>query len=129
MRQDQSMKQNENNNMVKNIHNFDKVYGEKIFPSNGMIYTIEKANIVRTNSEPQLIEYFDIKGFDMYNNHKPAEYSVGIFYDTKNNHNLACVYKRGESSSVFTDKGMSSVHFKTIDIFKTYVVTLINRAL
>jgi hypothetical protein len=129
MRQDQSMRQNKNNNMVKSIHNFDKVYGEKIFPSNGMIYTIEKASIVKTNSEPQLIEYFDIKGFDMYNNHKPAEYSVGIFYDTNNNQNLACVYKRGESSSVFTDKGMSSVHFKTIDIFKTYIVTLINRAL
>ena len=129
MRQDQSMKQKENNNMIKNIQNFDKVYGEKIYPSNGLIYTIEKASIVKTNSEPELLEYFDIKGFDMYNNHKPAEYSIGIFADNSNGYNLACVYKRGESSSVFTDKGMSSVHFKNKEFFKTYVVTLINRAL
>lgn len=129
MRLDQSMKQKENNNMVKNIHNFDKVYGEKIYPADGMVYTIEKANIVKTNSDPQLIEYFDIKLFDMYNNHKPAEYSVGIFYDNRNGYNLACVYKRGESSAVFTDKGMNSVHFKKMDIFKTYVVTLINKVI
>ena len=115
--------------MVKNIQNFGKVYGEKIYPADGMVYTIEKASIVKTHSEPELLEYVDIKLLDMYNKVKPAEYSVGIFADNRNGYNLACVYKRGESSSVFTDKGMSSVHFKTIDIFKTYVVTLINRAL
>ena len=115
--------------MVKSIQNFDKVYGEKIYPADGMVYTIEKASIVRTNSEPELLEYFEVKLFDMYNSHKPAEYSVGIFADNKNQYNLACVYKKGVASSIFTDKGMSSVHFKKIDFFKTYVVTLINRAL
>ena len=115
--------------MIKRIQNFNKIYGEKIYPSNGMIYTIEKANIVKTLSEPELLEYFDIKGFDMYNNHKPAEYSIGIFADNKNEYNLACVYKRGESSPVFTDKGMSSVHFKTLEFFKTYAVTLINKVI
>lgn len=129
MRQDQSMKQKENNNMVRKIQNFGNIYGEKIYPADGFVYTIERANIVRTNSEPELLEYFEVKLFDMYNNHKPAEYSVGIFADNKNGYNLACVYKRGESSSIFTDKGMSSVHFKTTEFFKTYVVTLINRAL
>ena len=115
--------------MVKKIQNFDKVYGEQIYPSTGVIYVIEKANIVKTNSEPELLEYFDIRGFDMYNNHKPAEYSIGIFADNKNGYNLACVYKRGEASPVFTDKGMSSVHFKNKEFFKTYVVTLINRVI
>ena len=115
--------------MVKNIQNFDKVYGEQIYPATGMIYTIEKANVIKTNSEPELLEYFDIRGYDMYNNHKPAEYSVGIFADNKNNQNIACVYKRSEQSSIFTDKGMSSVHFKNKEFFKTYVVTLINRAI
>ena len=115
--------------MVKNIQNFDKVYGEQIYPATGMIYTIEKANVIKTNSEPELLEYFDIRGYDMYNNHKPAEYSVGIFADNKNNQNIACVYKRGEQSSIFTDKGMSATHYKNKEFFKTYVVTLINRAL
>ena len=113
--------------MVKNIQNFDKVYGEQIYPADGMVYTIEKANVIKTNSEPELLEYFDIRGYDMYNNHKPAEYSVGIFADNKNNQNIACVYKRGEQSSIFTDKGMSSTHYKNKEFFKTYVVTLINR--
>ena len=129
MRQDQSMKQKRNNNMVKKIENFSKVYDEKIYPADGTVYTIEKANIVKTHSEPELLEYVDVKLVDMYNNHKPAEYSVGIFADNKNGYNLACVYKRGESAPIFVDKGMSSIHFKKIEFFKTYVVTLINRAL
>lgn len=128
MRQDLSMKQNKNK-MVKNIENFNKVYDEKIYPADGSIYEIQKANIVKTNSEPQLIEYFDVKKFDMYNKHKPAEYSVGIFADSKNQYNLACVYKRGESSPVFTDKGMSSIHFKNMGFFKKYVETLIDKTL
>ena len=115
--------------MVKNIQNFSKVYGEQIYPANGMVYVIEIANIVKTHSEPELLEYIDVKLMDMYNKHKPADYSVGIFADNKNGYNLACVYKRGESSPVFTDKGMSSVHFKNKEFFKTYVVTLINRAI
>ena len=115
--------------MVKNIQNFDKVYGEQIYPADGMVYTIEKANVIKTHSEPELLEYIAVKLLDMYNNHKPAEYSVGIFADNKDNQNIACVYKRGEQSSIFTDKGMSSVHFKNKEFFKTYVVTLINRAI
>ena len=115
--------------MIKEIENFHKIYGEQIYPADGTVYTIEKASIVKTNSEPELLEYFDIRGYDMYNNHRPAEYSVGIFADNKNNQNIACVYKRGEQSSIFTDKGMSATHYKNKEFFKTYVVTLINRAL
>ena len=115
--------------MVKNIQNFDKVYGEQIYPSTGVIYVIEKASIIKTLSEPELLEYFNVRGFDMYNNHKPAEYSIGIFADNKNQYNLACVYKTGEQGPIFTDKGMSSVHFKNKEFFKTYVVTLINRVI
>ena len=129
MRLDQSMKQKRKNNMVKKIENFSKIYDEKIYPADGTVYTIERANIVRTNSEPELLEYVDVKLVDMYNNHKPAEYSVGIFADNKNGYNIACVYKRGESSPVFVDKGMNSIHFKKIDIFKTYIVTLINKVI
>ena len=115
--------------MVKNIQNFDKIYGEQIYPADGMVYTIEKANVIKTHSEPELLEYIAVKLLDMYNNHRPAEYSVAIFADNKDNQNLACVYKRGESSSVFTDKDMHPIHFKTKDLFKTYVITLINKAL
>lgn len=115
--------------MVKSIQNFNKVYEENIYPTNGMVYVIEKANIVKTHSEPELLEYIDVKLMDMYNKHKPADYSVGIFADNKNQYNLACVYKRGESSPVFVDKGMSSVHFKNKEYFKTYVVTLINKVI
>ena len=115
--------------MVKNIQNFDKVYGEQIYPADGMVYTIEKANVIKTNSEPELLEYIAVKLLDMHNNHRPAEYSVGIFADNKNNQNIACVYKKGEQSSIFTDKGMSATHYKNKEFFKTYVVTLINRAI
>jgi hypothetical protein len=115
--------------MVKNIQNFDKVYGEQIYPADGMVYTIEKANVIKTHSEPELLEYISVKLLDMYNNHRPAEYSVAIFADNKDNQNIACVYKRGEQSSIFTDKGMSSTHYKNKEFFKTYVVTLINRAI
>jgi hypothetical protein len=116
--------------MVKNIQNFDKVYGEQIYPADGMVYTIEKANVRKcAHSEPELLEYIAVKLLDMYNNHKPAEYSVGIFADNKDNQNLACVYKTGEQGPIFTDKGMSSTHFKNKEFFKTYVVTLINRAI
>ena len=115
--------------MVKNIQNFDKVYGEQIYPADGMVYTIEKASVIKTHSEPELLEYIAVKLLDMYNNHKPAEYSVGIFADNKDNQNIAGVYKTGEQGAIFTDKGMSSVHFKNKEFFKTYVVTLINRAI
>ena len=117
--------------MVKSIENFSKVYGEKIYPANGMMYMIEKSNLSSSGNDPQLLYYFDVKLFDMYanNNHKPAEYSIAIFADTKNSMNIASVYKRGDSGPVFVDKGMSSTHFKNKEYFKTYVVTLINRAL
>jgi hypothetical protein len=115
--------------MVKNIQNFDKVYGEQIYPADGMVYTIEKANVIKTHSEPELLEYFEVKTWDKYNPNKPGKYHIAIFADNKNQHNIACVYKRGEQSAIFTDKFMSSVHFKNKEFFKTYVVTLINQAL
>ena len=115
--------------MIKEIRNFYKIYGEQIYPADGMVYTIEKASIVKTNSEPELLEYFEVKSWDKYNPNKPGEYQIAIFADHKNQHNIACVYKRGEQSAIFTDKFMSSVHFKNKEFFKTYVVTLINQAL
>ena len=108
--------------MIKEIQNFDKVYGEKIYPADGMIYTIEKANVIKTHSEPELLYYFEVKnGY--------IKYQIAIFADNKDNQNLACVYKTGEQGAIFTDKGMSSVHFKNKEFFKTYVVTLINRVI
>ena len=108
--------------MIKEIQNFDKIYGEQIHPADGMVYTIEKANVIKTYSEPELLYYFEVKnGY--------AKYQIAIFADNKNQHNIACVYKRGEQSAIFTDKFMSSVHFKNKEFFKTYVVTLINQAL
>ena len=115
--------------MVKNIQNFDKVYGEQIYPADGMVYTIEKASVIKTYSEPELLYYFEVKLLDMYNTHRPGKYQIAIFADNKDNQNLACVYKTGEQGPIFTDKGMSSVHFKNKEFFKTYVVTLINRAI
>ena len=108
--------------MIKEIQNFDKVYGEKIYPADGMIYTIEKANVVKTNSEPELLYYFEVKnGY--------IKYQIAIFADNKDNQNIAGVYKTGEQGPIFTDKGMSSTHFKNKEFFKTYVVTLINRVI
>ena len=115
--------------MVKNIQNFDKVYGEQIYPADGMIYKIEKASVIKTYSEPELLYYFEVKLLDMYNTHRPGKYQIAIFADNKDNQNLACVYKTGEQGAIFTDKGMSSTHFKNKEFFKTYVVTLINRAI
>ncbi len=116
--------------MVKSIENFDKVYGEQIYPADGTAYTIEKANIIKTNSDPELLYYFDVQLMDMYNNHfRPSKYQIAIFADHTNQHNIAAVYKTGEQASLFMDKFVSSVHFKNKDNFKTYVVTLINQAL
>ncbi len=129
MRLDQSMNKRKSNNMVKSIENFDKVYGEQIYPADGMIYTIEKANIVRTNGNPELLFYFEVKLLDMYNNHRPGKYQIAIFADYKNHHNIAAVYKTGNQTSLFMDEFISSVHFKNKENFKTYVVTLINKAL
>ena len=114
--------------MIKQIQNFDKVYGEQIYPADGMVYTIEKANIVKSNSDPELLEYFEVKLLDMYNNYRPGKYQIAIFADHKNQHNIASVYRTGEASSLFMDNGMSSIHFKNKEFFKTYVVTLINKA-
>ena len=108
--------------MVKNIQNFDKVYGEQIYPADGMVYTIEKANVIKTHSEPELLYYFEVKN-------ERTKYQIAIFADNKDNQNIAGVYKTGEQGAIFTDKGMSSVHFKNKEFFKTYVVTLINRVI
>ncbi len=129
MRLDLSMNKRKNNNMVKSIENFDKIYGEQIYPADGMVYTIEKANIVKTNGDPELLFYFEVKLLDMYNNHRPGKYQVAIFADHKNHHNVASVYKTGNQTSLFMDEFISSVHFKNKENFKTFVVTLINRAL
>ena len=115
--------------MIKEIENFHKIYGEQIYPADGTVYTIEKANVIKTHSEPELLYYFEVKLIDLSNNHRPGKYHIAIFADNKNQHNIACVYKRGEQSAIFTDKFMSSVHFKNKEFFKTYVVTLINQAL
>jgi hypothetical protein len=115
--------------MIKEIENFHKIYGEQIYPADGTVYTIEKASIVKTNSEPELLEYFEVKSWDKYNPNKPGEYQIAIFADHKNQHNIAAVYKTGYQGPIFTDKGMSAVHFKTIEFFKTYAVTLINRVI
>ena len=108
--------------MVKNIQNFDKVYGEQIYPADGMVYTIEKANVIKTHSEPELLYYFEVKN-------ERTKYQIAIFADNKDNQNIAGVYKTGEQGAIFTDKGMSSIHFKNKEFFKTYVVTLINRVI
>jgi len=115
--------------MIKEIENFHKIYGEQIYPADGMVYTIEKANVIKTHSEPELLYYFEVKSLDMYNPNKPGKYQIAIFADNKNNQNLACVYKTGEQGPIFTDTGMHSIHFKNKEFFKTYVVTLINQAL
>ena len=97
--------------MIKEIQNFDKVYGEKIYPADGMIYTIEKANVIKTWSEPELLYYFEVKnGY--------TKYQIAIFADNKDNQNIAGVYKTGEQGAIFTDKGMSSIHFKNKEFFK-----------
>jgi hypothetical protein len=115
--------------MIKSIQNFDKVYGEQIYPADGMVYTIEKANIVKTNGDVELLYYFEVKLLDMYNNNKPGKYQIAIFADHKNQHNIAAIYKTGHQSSLFMDNFVSSVHFKNKENFKTLVVTLINKAL
>ena len=115
--------------MVKDIQNFDKVYGEQIYPADGTVYTIEKASIIKTNSEPELLYYFEVKSLDMYNPNRPGKYQIAIFADHKNQHNIASIYRTGNSGSLFTDNAMSSIHFKNKEFFKTYVVTLINQAL
>jgi hypothetical protein len=108
--------------MIKEIQNFDKIYGEQIYPADGMIYTIEKANVIKTHSEPELLYYFEVKnGY--------TKYQIAIFADNKNQHNIASVYRTGEASSLFMDNGMSSIHFKNKEFFKTYVVTLINKVI
>ena len=115
--------------MIKQIQNFDKVYGEKIYPSDGRTYTIEKANIIKTNGDVELLYYFEIHSLDMYSNHLKPTYQIAIFADHKEQHNIAAVYKTGQQTSLFMDRAMSSVHFKNKGFFKTYVVTLLNRAL
>jgi hypothetical protein len=115
--------------MIKEIQNFDKIYGEQIYPADGMVYTIEKANVIKTYSEPELLYYFEVKLMDMYSNHRPGKYQIAIFADNKNQHNIAGVYKTGEQGAIFTDKGMSSTHYKNKEFFKTYIVTLINKVI
>jgi hypothetical protein len=106
--------------MIKEIQNFDKIYGEH--PSDGMVYTIEKASVIKTHSEPELLYYFEVKN-------SLIKYQIAIFADNKDNQNIAGVYKTGEQGAIFTDKGMSSVHYKNKEFFKTYIVTLINKVI
>ena len=114
--------------MIKQIKHFNSIHHQEIFPKDGNVYTIREARIIKTLSEPELLEYFDL--YDTTTSRpSTANYSVGIFADNKNKMNMVCVYKKGESSPVFTDKGMSSVHFKNKEFFKTYIVTLINRVI
>ena len=47
--------------MVKKIENFEKLYRSELFAKNGDVFMITPNNVIRTNSEPELIEYFDIK--------------------------------------------------------------------
>ena len=108
--------------MIKEIQNFDKVYGDQIYPADGMVYTIEKATVIKTHSEPELLYYFEVKN-------QYTKYQIAIFADNKNNQNLACVYKTGEQGPIFTDTGMSLTHYKNKEFFKTYVVTLINKVI
>jgi hypothetical protein len=115
--------------MIKEIQNFDKVYGERIYPADGMIYTIEKANIVKMSGDPELLYYFEVKLLDLYVKSKPGKYQIAIFADHKNQHNIAAIYKTGQQASLFMDSFISSVHFKNKENFKTFVVTLINKAL
>jgi hypothetical protein len=115
--------------MVKEIQNFDKVYGEQIYPADGKVYTIEKANIIRTNGDVELLYYFEVHSLDMYSNHLKPIYQIAIFADHKNQHNISAIYKTGQQASLYMDKFMNSVHFKNKEFFKTYVVTLINQAL
>jgi hypothetical protein len=115
--------------MIKEIQNFDKVYGDQIYPADGIVYTIEKARIVKANSEPELLEYFEVKSWDKLDPNKPGKYQIAIFADNKNNQNLACVYKTGEQGPIFTDTGMSLTHYKNKEFFKTYVVTLLNKVI
>lgn len=115
--------------MIKEIENFDKIYGEHIYPADGTVYTIEKADIVKMSGDPELLYYFDVQLMDMYNNFRPSTYQIAIFAYHKNQYNIAAVYRTGNQSSLFMDKGMNSVHFKNKEFFKTYVVTLINKAI
>ncbi len=115
--------------MIKQIQNFDKIYGEQIYPADGMVYTIEKANVVKVGSDPELLYYFEVKLLDIHSNYRPGKYQIAIFADHKNQHNIASVYKIGTRSPLFIDKFTNSVHFRNKEFFKTYVVTLINEAL
>jgi len=116
--------------MVKEIQNFDKVYWEYIYPSDGSEYQIKQSSIVKMGNDPELLYYFDLYKVGPTNaTTKTADYSIGIFADHKNQHNIAAVYRKGEQASVFMDKGMSSVHFKNRDYFKTYIATLINKVI
>jgi len=108
--------------MIKEIQNFDKIYGEQIYPADGMVYTIEKANVIKTYSEPELLYYFEVKN-------GRTKYQIAIFANNKNQHNIAGVYKTGVQGTLFMEEFVSSVHFKNKEFFKTYVVTLINEAL
>ena len=116
--------------MVKEIQNFDKIYWEYIYPSDGSEYQIKQSSIVKVGNDPELLYYFDLHKVGPTNSKsQTADYSIAIFADHKNQHNIAAVYRRGEQASVFMDKFMNSVHFKNRDYFKTYVATLLNQAL
>jgi hypothetical protein len=117
--------------MVTKIQNFDKVYGQLIHGANGMMYTIERANITGRADMPEILVFFNVELFNVNTverkNHR--DFSIGIFADNKANLNIATVYPRGQLFPLYKDTGMSPVHFKNIEYFKSYVLTLINRAI
>ena len=113
--------------MVKKIENFEKLYRSELFAKNGDVFVITPNNIIRTSSEPELIEYFDVKRVVAPVSN--VKYSVGIFADNINKMNKVCVYKKGESMPALIEDYVSKVHFRKKDYFKTYVVTLINKLL
>jgi hypothetical protein len=112
--------------MVTKIQNFDKVYGQLIHGANGMMYTIERANITGAPKISEILVFFNVNTVEMKDH---RDFSIGIFADKKANLNIATVYPRGQLFPLYKDTGMSPVHFKNIEYFKSYVLTLINRAI
>jgi hypothetical protein len=117
--------------MVTKIQNFDKAYGQLIYGENGMVYTIEKANITGRAEMSEILAFFTVELFNvnMFDKATHRDFSIGIFADSKANVNIATVYPRGQLFPLYKDTGMSPVHFKNMQYFKSYVETLINRVM
>jgi hypothetical protein len=116
--------------MVTKIQNFDKAYGQLIYGENGMVYTIEKANITGRAEMSEILAFFNVELFNvnMFDKATHRDFSIGIFADNKVNLNIAQVYQRGNLIPLFKDYPYSE-HFKNMQYFKSYVETLINRVM